>query len=76
MFTPDFFNQGLGGDALFFCAQHDGRAVGVVGADIDHIVALHPMKAGPDVRLNVFNKMAQVNRTVGIGQGRGDKNLP
>ena len=34
-------------------------------------MAAHFLKADPDVGLNIFNEMADVDRAVGIGQGAG-----
>ncbi len=56
----------LGGD-------HDGRAVGIVGSDEVHLVALHALKAHPGVGLDVFHDVADVERAVGVGQGGGDE---
>ena len=72
---PDPVNQGLRAQALFFGPQHDWRAVGVIGADIDHCMALHALKPDPDVSLDVFDQVPKVNGAVGVGQGRGDQNL-
>jgi len=61
------------GDALFFGAQHDGRAVLVVGAHVVDLVAAHALEAHPDVGLDVLHQMAQVDGAVGVGQGAGDE---
>jgi len=45
-------------EALGLCAQHDRCAVCVVGTHVIHLVALHFLKANPDVGLNVFDQMA------------------
>ncbi len=55
--------------------EHDGRAVGVVGADIGDRIALHALEAHPHVGLDVAHQMAQVQRAIGVGQGIGDKQL-
>ncbi|MCY1421529.1 hypothetical protein D9M71_371870 [compost metagenome] len=68
-------NQLLGGDAFLFGAQHDGRTVGVVRADIHALVAAMFLEAHPHVCLDVLEHMAKVNGTIGIGQGAGDENL-
>ena len=49
--------------------DHDRRAVRVVGADEMHLVALHALEAHPDVGLDVFDQMAEVDGAVGVGQG-------
>ncbi len=58
----------LGGD-------HDRRAVGVVGADEMHLVALQALETHPGVGLDVLHDVADVERPVGIGQGGGDEEL-
>ena len=75
VFMPYAVYQLLGRDAFLLGAQHDRRAVGVVGADIMHLVALHFLKAHPDVGLDVFDQVAEVYAAVGIGQCGGDQYL-
>jgi hypothetical protein len=55
-----------------FRAEHDRRAVGVVGADVVHGVAAHPLRAHPDVGLHVADQMTEVEFPVGVGQRVGD----
>ncbi|MCY1174378.1 hypothetical protein D9M73_145780 [compost metagenome] len=71
----DVGDQLFRGDAFLFGAQHDGRTVGVVGADIDALVAAQLLEAHPHVRLDVLQHMAEMDRSIGIGQGAGDENL-
>ena len=63
----------LRGFAGFFSRDHDRRAVGVVGADKVHLVALHALKAHPHIGLDVFHDVADVEVAVGVGQGGGDE---
>ena len=63
----------LGADAVLFGLEHDGRAVGVVGADIVGLVAAGALEAHPDIGLNVFDEMAEVDRAIGVGQGAGNE---
>ena len=60
-------------DAFLFGAQHDRRAVLVVGADVMHFVAAHALEAYPDVGLDVLDQVAEMDRAVGVGQGAGDE---
>ncbi len=71
----DRVDQLLGRDAFLLRAQHDGRAMGVIGADVDALMAAQLLEADPDVGLDVFQHMPQMDRTVGIGQGAGNENL-
>ena len=61
--------------ASFFGCDHDGRAMRIVGANKFHFVALHALVPHPDVGLDVFHDVANVEGAVGIGQGGGDKKL-
>ncbi len=71
VFLPHAGDQLLRCDAFFFGAQHDGCAVGVVGADVVAGVAAHLLEAHPDVGLDVFDEVAEVDAAVGVGQGGG-----
>lgn len=75
VFVPHPANQGFRGDAFLFRTQHDRRAMGVVGAHVAAIVPLHFLEAHPDIGLDVFNQMAEVDAAIGVGQGGGDKDL-
>jgi len=55
-------------------ADHDGGVVGVIGAKIETISTTHFMKTDPDIGLNVFHQMTQMNGTVGVGQSTCDQN--
>ena len=66
-------DQLLRRDALGLSLEHDRRAVCVVGADEVHLVALHPLEPNPDVGLDVLHDVADVERSVGVGQGSGDE---
>ncbi len=68
-------DQLLRRDALFFRAQHDGRTVRVVRANIVNFMPLHFLKAHPDIRLNIFDQMPEMNAAIGIRQGRSDKDF-
>lgn len=62
----------FGRNAILTGANHDGRAVGIIGADIDAFVALHFLEAGPEVGLEIFDEMAEMDIAIGIGKGRSD----
>ncbi|MNC86146.1 hypothetical protein D3C83_17840 [compost metagenome] len=72
----------LGGDARHELArrhafrlrlEHDGRAVGVVGAHEVHLVAAHALESHPDVGLDVLHDVPDVERAVRVGQRSGDE---
>ena len=66
MFISHLFDQRLGSDPLRAGLEHDRCAVSIFRADVVGLVTAHPLKTRPDVSLNVFNKMTEVNRTVGV----------
>ena len=59
----------------FFGGNHDGSAVGVVSANKIDRVALHSLKAHPNVGLDIFHNMPDVECAIGIWQGSGHENL-
>ena len=66
-------DQRLFADALLPGADHDRRAVRVVGADVDAAVADELLEAHPNVGLDVLDQVADVDVAVGVGQGGGDE---
>ena len=67
MFVMHAGNQSVRRDAFFFGAQHDRGAMGIVGANIIGFVSAHFLEAHPNVGLDIFNQMAQVDVAVRIG---------
>ena len=47
----------------------------VIGTDIVHVMSLAPLEAAPDVRLNDLKDMAQVDRSIGVGQSAGNQHF-
>ena len=60
-------------DSILASAQHDRRAVCVIGADVIAFMALQSLKACPYIGLNVFNQVAQMYRPVRIRQCTGNE---
>jgi hypothetical protein len=71
----DFLDKNLGGFPRLFGREHDGRAVRVVGADEMHLVALHPLEPHPDIGLDVFHDVPDVEGAVRVWQRGGDEEL-
>ena len=65
----------LGGDAFLLRPQHHRCAVGVVGADVMALMAAQFLETHPDVGLDVFHQVSEMNRPVGVGQGAGNQYL-
>ncbi len=55
--------------------DHDGRAVRVVGTDVDAAPPAQLLKTDPDIGLNIFDEVAQVNRTVRVWKCCRDKDF-
>jgi hypothetical protein len=68
-------DQLLGRYAFGLGAQHDRRAVRVIGADEVDLVSLQALEAHPDVRLDVLHEVADVQRAIGVRKGGGDEKL-
>lgn len=66
VFIAHLLDQLLGRDPLRAGLQHDGCAVSIFGTNIVGLVTVHPLKTRPDVSLDVFHKMAEMNRSVGV----------
>jgi hypothetical protein len=62
-------------DALLPGANHDGGAVGVVGADIHTPPPAEFLEPDPDVRLQILDEMSDMDMPIGIRQGAGHKEL-
>jgi len=66
-------------DELFFGApllsgtDHDARAVRVVSAHVEHTSPGHALKPHPDVRLDVFHEMPDVERGVRVRECARDE---
>ena len=56
-----FFEQRLGFAPFLLGANHRRGPVGVVGADVGHLVAAHALEAHPDVRLDVLDQVPEVD---------------
>jgi hypothetical protein len=45
----------------------------VIGANVMHFMTTHSLKANPNIGLYVLHQMADMNLTIGIRQGGGNK---
>ncbi len=72
MFFPHALDQRFRRDAFFLRAQHDRGAVRVVCADVMAFVATKLLKPHPDVGLDGFEYVAQMQGAIGVVQGAGD----
>ena len=69
----DVGNKLLRSHARFFCGDHNRRAMRIVGAYKMNFISAHAHKAHPDIGLNVFHDVTNMECTVGIGQGGGNE---
>jgi len=53
--------------------QHDWRAVGVIGAHKMRGAPRHPLRAHPDVAVDIADQMTKMQLAVSVGQGAGDQ---
>ena len=67
-----------GGDQRFFRAtfltgaNHNRGAMRIVGTEVATFVAAQFLETDPDIGLDVFHEVADVNFTVGVRQSSGD----
>jgi len=47
--------------------------MGIVSPYVMDFMTPHSLKADPDIRLHVFHQMANMDLTIGVWQGRGNK---
>ena len=72
VFFMDAVYELFGGDPLVFCANHYRCAVSVVGAEVKALIAAYFLKPHPDIGLEIFDEMADVDGAVCVGQGGGN----
>ncbi len=75
VFLPHAVDQLFRCDAFQFRAQHDCRAVRIVGAHVVDLMPVHAQRANPDVRLDIFDQVANVDLSVRVRQRGRDENL-
>lgn len=68
MLVMDASDQRFGRDAFFFGTQHDRCTVGIIGANISRLVADQFLEPNPNIRLDVFDQMTEVDRPISVGQ--------
>jgi len=56
-------------------ANHDRRAVCIVGAEIQAYIAAQLLKTDPDVGLEIFHQMTDMDRAIGVRQCRSNNNF-
>ena len=64
-------DQPFGALPLLLGTDHDGRAVRVLGTDEQAVVATQALEAHPDVSLDGFDCVPEVQRAVGVRQRMG-----
>ena len=75
MFAVYARNQLFRRDAFLLGAQHDWCAMRVIGAHVPALLPGHLLETNPDVGLNVFHQVAEMDGTVGVGEGGGDEDF-
>jgi len=67
-----FVNELLLGAIPLPRAFHDRRAMGVVGTDVNAAISAELLKSNPDIGLDVFDQVTNVNRPVGVRECGSD----
>ncbi|BBM00600.1 hypothetical protein GL2_06740 [Microbulbifer sp. GL-2] len=62
----------LRGQSQLLGLEHDCGAVRVIGANVQAIVAARALKARPDISLDIFEYVAQVQGAIGVRECAGD----
>ena len=75
MFGVDAADQLFRGSTLAVRAQHDGRPVGIVGADVQAVVAAQLLEAHPDIGLDRLQQVPDMDRAVRVGQCARNKDI-
>lgn len=75
MFVINSGNKIVWINALAPRVQLDGRSMCIIRAHINNALATRTQKSNIDVRLDIFDEMAEVNAAIGIGQRAGDECL-
>ena len=61
MFNTHLSNHSFRGDPLLLCFEHDRRAVSIVGADEVNLFAAHSLKTDPNISLDMFQHMTEMD---------------
>jgi hypothetical protein len=69
MILPHGSNQFLLRTALGPGTNHNGCAVGIVGAEVNGLIAAQSLEAGEDVSLDVLHQMPEMDMPVGVRKG-------
>jgi hypothetical protein len=72
MQLPHTFHEGFSRYAFLLRLDHGGGTVGVIGANVNRLMAAHALKPHPDIGLDLLQYMTQVDWAVGVGQCASD----
>lgn len=64
-------DEGFFGPSFLSSPDHDCSAVGIISADEDAALTAQFLESDPDVGLDVFDEMAEVDMAIGVGQRGG-----
>ena len=62
----DIGDLGLGGHAIGLGFEHNCRAVSIIGTHIGDGMPQRFHRSHPNIGLNIFHQMPQMNRAIGI----------
>jgi hypothetical protein len=63
------------GDAFLLGAEHDGRTVSIVSTHVVAFITAQALKTCPNISLDVFNHMTDMDRAIGIGEGASNEDF-
>ena len=66
-------NQGFFASPLASGANHDCRTVGIISTDVDAAIPPHFLKPNPNISLDIFDQVPDVNWAIGVGKRAGDE---
>jgi hypothetical protein len=69
----DLFDQLLGRYAELLRFQHRCGAVRIVGTNVDALITAQALKAHPDIGLDVFEQMPEMDGSIRVRQRAGDQ---
>ena len=67
MFMVDLLNEIRFRNSLLTCADHDRRAVRIIATNVNTAISTQFLKPAPNIGLNVFHQVPEMNGTIGIG---------
>lgn len=75
MFFIDPIDELLRRNTLSLSAEHNGGAMSIIRTHIHTVMPSELLQAHPDIGLDSFHHMAEMNGAIGIGESAGYQDL-